>query len=425
MQHEPEVVITGAGVVSPIGIGMEAFWESLRTGRSGVGVLQHYDGPLRASAIGAEVADWDGTTFVQPRKRLKLMSRELQMAFGAGVLAFRHAGVGVGQIDPDRLGVVLGSQGFYTDIDDLLPAMRACLRDGQFDAARWAEHALRAINPLWLLKYLPNMAACHLAIAFDARAHNNTIALSETSSLLAVMEAAQVIRRGGADVMLAGGLGTRVQPTAIPYRGEATLSHRIDDPRGASRPFDATRDGMINGEGSGVFVLESRVHAEARGAVVLARVVSASSSFEPQSPGQPNTGRAIRHTITAVMAQSRITPEQLSHVNAHGVSTIEDDITEALAIRDTLGDVPVTAPKSFFGNLGAGTGAVEMAASLQALQSGLIPFTLNYQTPDPNCPLHVVRDACGESDKPYALLLNQAWTGQATALLIASDAADR
>jgi 3-oxoacyl-[acyl-carrier-protein] synthase II len=186
----------------------------------------------------------------------------------------------------------------------------------------------------------------------------------------------------------------------------------------AARPFDRARDGAVFGEGSGVLVLEERAHAEARGANIVARVRASSSRFEPHGPGRPLTGSAIRHSIEAALAKAGLQPQDIGHVNAHGEGTVAADRCEAQAIHETLGDVPVTAPKSYFGDLGSGSGAVEMIASVLALQHGRIPRTLNYKQPDAECPINVVAGVSREIDKPTALILNQAHTGQAVAVLI-------
>ena len=197
------------------------------------------------------------------------------------------------------------------------------------------------------------------------------------------------------------------------------MSQRFQDPQRALRPFDAERDGTVFGEGSAAFVLESRRHAQARGRKPLARVVDYASAFEPPRKDAPVQGTATRAAIRQLLARTGVTPAEIDHVNANGLGTVAADRAEARAIRAELGDVPVTAPKSFFGNLGAATGAVEMAASVLSFVHGQIPVTLNYDHPDPECPVNVVHGQPRASTKPYALLLNQSATGQAVAVLIA------
>ena len=413
-----EVVISGVGVVSPIGIGRDAFWKSLREGRSGVRTLDFFnrdDFPVR---FGAEVPHFDPKEYVTPRKSLKVMSRHIQLAYISAQLACQDAGMAAGAVDPDRFGVIFGSEMIQSEPADLAEAYQACMVDGRFEYSRWGAAAMSEMFPLWMLKYLPNMPACHIAIAQDARGPNNSILLSDVSSLLAVAEAMRTIERGRAEVMIAGGAGMRVYPMSWVFRDNGDLSRRYDSPATASRPFDRDRDGMVYGEGSAAFILESRQHAEARGAKVLARVLSYASTFEPPR-GEMGEGKAIAASIRQALRAARLEASELGHVNANGLSTIDQDRIEAQAIREVLSDVPVTAPKSFFGNLGAGTGRVEMAASVLGFASGEVPFTLNYEHADPRCPVQVIHSRPYRPQQQTALVLNQSTTGQSVAVVLA------
>jgi 3-oxoacyl-[acyl-carrier-protein] synthase II len=420
MSQTREIVITGLGVVSPIGIGGEAFWNSLCEGRSGVRRLEVFNGSDLPPAIGADVSDFDPKQYVRPRKSLKVMSRDIQLAFAAADLACAQASLESHPIDPERLGIVFGADMIACDLSEMIDAFRGCIVEGRFDFDRWGEQSMAQMFPLWMLKYLPNMPACHVGIALDARGPNNSLTLGEVSSLAAIAEAVRVIERGQADAMVAGGASSRVHPTIWAYRSAFHLSKRTDDPAAACRPFDLARDGMIHGEGAGTFVLEERRSAEARGATILARVLGFATTFEPRAAGKELRGKAIRASITQALRSAGLQPDQVGHVNANGLSTALDDRLEAQAIRDTLGDVPVTAPKSFFGNLGAGTGAVEMVASVLAFQHGLVPFTLNYEQADPDCPVNVIRQTPMKLSTPVALILNQARIGQSVAVVLAA-----
>jgi 3-oxoacyl-[acyl-carrier-protein] synthase II len=420
MASAREIVITGVGVVSPIGVGSRAFWASLREGRSGVRRFDLFNGSDLPAPLGAEVADFDPKTHVRPRKSLKVMSRDIQLAFAAADFACTQALLDNGAVDPDRLGIVFGADMIACELPELRNAFAGCMVGGEFDFRRWGEQARAEMSPLWMLKYLPNMPACHVGIARDARGPNNSLTLGEVSSLAAVAEAIRVIQRGQADVMIAGGTGCRIHPTIWAYRRAYSLSERRDDPTRAMRPFDADRDGMVHGEGAGAFVLEERRHAEARGATILARVLGFATHYEPQPGGRDPTGEAVRHSIRQVLRTTGVEPRQIGYVNADGLSTPVDDRLEARAIHDTLGDVPVTAPKSFFGNLGAGTGAVEMAASVLGFQEGLVPYTLNYERPDPECPVNVIHGEPRKPTSPHALVLNHARIVHAIAVLLAA-----
>ncbi len=418
MVQSCEVVITGLGLVTPIGTGSDAYWNSLLEGRSGIAPLTQAVGTELPVQFGGQLKDFDAKQFVKPRKSLKVMCHEIQVGYSASMMAVDQAGLKVGDVPPDRIGVVFGSEMFSCDLDELADAYRKCVVDGQIRPELWGEGAMSDLYPLWMLKYLPNMVGCHAAIALDARGPNNTITLDEVSGLLAVIEASCAIQRGAADVMLAGGVGTRVNLTRMLYRGDRDWSHRHDDPAAACRPFDADRDGSVLGEGAGVVVLERREFAEARGAKILARLGGFGRGFEDPNTGRPLTGAATRYSIQTALRNSELTADDIGHVNAHGASTIDHDRMEAQAIRDCLGDVPVMAPKSYFGCLGAGSGVVEMAASVLAVAKGIVPPTLNYSSPDPQCPVHVIHGQPQKIQNRTALLLNQSKTGQTAALVI-------
>jgi 3-oxoacyl-[acyl-carrier-protein] synthase II len=412
------VVFTGIGTVSPIGLGRYAFWHSLMEGVSGVRPLPQMADSNLPSRIGGQVVDFEPKEFVRPRKSLKVMSREIQLAFAAAELAWQDAGLGEHATDPERFGVICGCDMLYSDLAEMAPVYLACMPQGAFDFARWGTHGKAELFPLWMLKFLPNMPACHISIARDARGPCNSILLAEVSSLVAVLEGAAAIRRGVADMMLVGGVGTRLHPTSLVWRGDANVSHRNEDPAAACRPFDASRDGQVNGEGAALLVLESEEHAHRRGARPLARLVGGGNCFEsPDAEGRV-TGRGIRRSIGHALEAAGWKASDVGHVNAHGLSTREDDAVEAQAIAALLGDVPVTAPKSYFGNLGAGTGTMELAASILALGEGVVPPTLNYDTPDPACPVQVVAGEPRPVGLRTAISVNQARMGQAVALAI-------
>ncbi|MBU6310157.1 MAG: beta-ketoacyl-[acyl-carrier-protein] synthase family protein [Planctomycetes bacterium] len=419
MSSPDEIVITGLGVVSPIGIGRAAFWDSIVAGTSGIRPLTSFDASGLAVRFGGQIVDFDPKLAVRPRKSLKVMSRDIQLGFASADLAIADAGLAAGTVAPERFGIVFGSDMIYADIEDLESTYRRSVIDGRFDYSSWAEAIQQEVHPLWLLKHLPNMTASHVAIAHDARGPNNSIVLGDVSGLLAIAEAASVIRRGWADVMLAGGTGCRLHPTAMVARGAAQLSHRGDDFEAASRPFDLDRDGLVNSEGAGTLVLESRRHAERRGATILGRVLATASRCEPRARWHGLSGSSLRQAIRAAREAAGLAVAEVGHVNAHGLSTVEMDRAEAAAIAAELGDVPVTAPKAAFGHLGAGGGVVELMASLLALGAGVVPATRNYQTPDPACPVNVVRGEPLTGRPATAIAVNVCTTGQAVAVVIA------
>lgn len=417
--HATDVVVTGVGVVSPIGIGRREFWSALCNRRSGVERLELPGVDWLPLQLGAEVRNFDPKLYVANRKSLKVMSRDAQLGMAAAALACTDAGIGPGTIDPDRFGVVLGADRICGSLSDSEVSYGRCFVDGKFDYGRWGTEAMAASFPLGFLRVLPNMIASHISIAHDARGPNNTIHQAEVSGLLAVNEAAGVVRRGTADVMLAGGASSQMSLfDCIRRCVMGILSPRQDEPTAVVRPFDAGRDGQVWGEGAAIFVLESRRHAEVRGARVLAQVLGWSATCEPAAGNGGCTGLAIRRAIGTAIQRAGIREQDLSHLNAHGLSTPRDDRTEAQAIRSVLPDVPVTAVKSYFGNLGAAGSAVEMAASLLSLGEGLVPQTLNFQHEDPDCPIRLV---CGEpmsTSARAAVSVNWMPAGQSAAVVL-------
>ena len=423
MARDQGIVVTGVGVVSPIGIGTKPFWTALCEGRGGIRRLPLFDDPTLPTPFGGAVVDFDPKQYVRPRKSLKIMSRDIQLGFAAADMACVDAGLREHRVDPERLGVLLGADMIPCDLDELVGTYRSCMVDGRFDFHRWGPAFKAELFPLWMLKYLPNMPACHVGIAQDARGPNNSVTLGDVSTLAALAEAARVLKRGQADVMIAGGVGARVHP-ALWVRHQVTgQSQRHGDPAAASRPFDAERDGVVNGEGAGVFILETQRHAEARGARILAKIIGDAAVFEPRRIGQPCQGAAIRRAITGALSAAELKPADLACVIAHGASTIDGDRIEAQAIRDALGDVPVTAAKSYFGHLGAAAGALETALGVLAFQHKLIPPTLNYEHPDPECPVNVIHGQPLPLDRPRVLILSYSPNGQAVAMALDGAAA--
>ena len=421
MSVNQEVVITGVGVASPLGFGLEEFRSALAQQQSVLAPLTIVDTTYLAMPFGAELKDFEPKEYVTPRKSLKVMSRDIQTAYAASVIAMDNAKLEKGSVPPERLGVVFGSDMIYSPASELEAVFRACIdEDGKYHHERWGEAAMSNIYPLWMLKYLPNFPACHVGIVYDAQGPNNSITMGDASSLLAFSEAISCIQRGMADVMLTGGTGTRLSLVSLMMYGNQQISQRKDDPQHASRPFDADRDGVCYGEGAGVFVIESRDSALARGAKIYARILGCGQSYEDRRFDKPGTGDGYRRAISKALAAANLEPGEIGHVNAHGESTTHGDACEAQAIHDCLGDVPVTALKSYFGNLGAGSGAVELLASVLALETGEVPPTLNYEKADPNCPINVVHDAPQKVDAPIALAINQSRSGQTAAIILAA-----
>ncbi len=419
MVSQTEVVITGVGVVSPIGIGRDAFCKSLQHGNSGVGPIRAFDAAALPVRIAAEIHDFDATEHVANRKSLKVMCRDAQLGVVASVLARRDARLDVGAVDPERLGVVLGADRICAPLDESVETYRACMVDGRLNFDRWGTGGMAASFPLGFLRVLPNMVTSHVSIEMDARGPNNTIHHAELSSLAAISEAARVIERGWADVMIAGGASSQMDPFDYTRRCVmGILSPRNRDPAAVMRPFDADRNGQVFGEGAATFVIESRRHARGRGANVLATLLGWSTTCEPRRRGTRLQGTGICRAVELALERAGLGKDGLGHVNAHGLSTVEDDQMEARALSATVPNVPVTAPKSYFGNLGAAGGAVEMAVSVLGGEAGAVPATLNYERKDPDCPIRIIDGKSVFSSAAPALVVNWTPSGQAMAVVL-------
>jgi len=412
------VLITGMGVVSPLGIGSEPFWRNLLAGQSGVRRITHFDPTGLPVEYGGEVPNFDPKHYVRPRKSLKVMSREIQFAFTAADLALRDAGLQPGQFPPERLGVVWGADMIYPDVPEFIDPIRACMVEGKFDFARWGTEGMPRIMPLWLLKFLPNMPASHVAIANDARGPCNSIILNEVSALVALAEGVRLIERGLVDMVIVGGVGARLHPTTITFRAKQQLANASESPPRACRPFAKETSGQVLGEGAGALILESAGHAAARQARSYGRVAGYANCHEPRRPGKPLEGTAIRAALAGALAAAECSPAELNHIQAHGVGVEEYDAAEARAIRAVAGDVPVTAYKGHWGNLGAGCGGIELAAALLAMREGILPPTLNCNEPSAACPINVVRGEPRPIAQGAFAIVSHAPMGQAAAVCV-------
>jgi 3-oxoacyl-[acyl-carrier-protein] synthase II len=428
------VAITGLGLVSPLGNSLSTFWSALAAGQSGVArceISPTVQTPLKYAGVACEFSGKIDNFGPLPanqkkaiRKGLKLMCRETQMAVAAAQHALASAGLSESTpAVPERSGIVLGSDYMLTMPADYIDSMEKCVGEkGGFQFNRWGNEGLGEMAPLWMLKYLPNMPASHIAILNDLRGPNNSLTMRESSSNLAVGEAFRTIQRGHADCMVAGATGTRILPMqALHALQTEQMADETSIPAEASRPFDKARTGMVAGEGAGMLVLEEMDTARERGAKIYAEVLGAGSSLVADRKLKGNCQAALANAIKATLRDARINATELGHINAHGLSTTESDVQEFAALEEALGptssQVPLIAPKSSFGNLGAGSGSIELIASLLAFEHGRLPRVLNYQTQDPACPVQAVTS---EEVPPGTHFLNLSVTpqGQAAALCI-------
>lgn len=417
----PQVVVTGVGVISPIGTGNDRFWHNLVAGRSGIGYLRALPQAEDPCRLAAEVTDFDPLQYLYHRKFIKVMSRDIQLGVCAASMAMDNAGLNAGDVDPDRLGVEFGAGHISFVPDDLADA--AVDYAGRVEPraeAGWAAEGMGKIAPLWLLSQLPNMPACHVAIEHDARGPNNTITAADASALLALQEAIRVIQRDQADVMIVGACGSNINPVDIARLSLIEdLSHRYDDPTRACRPFDRDRDGTIVGEGAAVFVVERYRHAVQRGADVYCEVLGVGAGCDGRGYHNGAGGTGLVRAMQAALRRAGIQPGELGHINAHGKSTRRDDWVEARAYHQALGNqaerIPVMGMKSYVGHFEAGSGAVELAGAILSVRRGELPMTLNYEHPDPLCRLNVVHGEPLRLRNRTAMSVNRTAMGQSAA----------
>jgi 3-oxoacyl-[acyl-carrier-protein] synthase II len=419
-------------MISPLGNDKEALWQNLSTSRSGIALIQSLPAGALSTDIAAEargftgrVEDFgplEGEAKKHVRKGLKVMCRECQMGVAAAQLALFDAQLGPGKCDPDRSGVVYGSDYMITEPDEFTSGIVDCVdEERRFHFSRWATRGMSKMSPLWLLKYLPNMPASHIAIYNDLRGPNNSITHREAAGNLAIGEAFRVITRSHADVMVAGATGTRIHVMkALHAAMSEELAKGGGDPAKAARPFDLHRGGMVLGEGAGAVVLEALDSAEKRGATIYGEIAAAASSAVVDRDFVPRREEALANVMRATLREAGLATDRVGHIHAHGLGTRCGDAEEARAIRRVFGEqadwIPVTAAKSYFGNLGAGSGVVELIASTLALRHNRLFPVLNYETPDPECRLNVVRTAVDAGN--CFLNLNVSPQGQASCVLV-------
>ncbi len=428
------MVITGLGLISPLGNTPAALWAALMAGKSGVATTTFMPADRQPLKFAAEAREFTGEIedfgpLEKERKKaikkgLKVMCRETRMAVAAAQLALGDAGFAEQPADPEMSGVVLGSDYMLTMPEDYSDGMKKCAPEGEFQYGRWGKEGLGDMAPLWMLKYLPNMPASHIAIYNDLRGPNNSLTMREAAGNLAIGEAFRTIQRGHSNLMVAGATGTRVLPMqAIHAIQTEQMAAENGDPAKASKPFDKARTGMVAGEGAGMIVIEEYETAKARGATIYAEVLGLGSSNVSDAQLRGKCDIALERAMKAALRDSGKTPADVGHINSHGLSTTNRDADEARAIAAVFGakadDVPVVALKSYFGNLGAGGGVVELIASVLALREQKLPRVLNFKTPDPTCAVRVAADDSTPAGRSF-LNLSVTPQGQAAVLHIAA-----
>jgi 3-oxoacyl-[acyl-carrier-protein] synthase II len=393
---ERRVVATGAGVISPVGNTLEIFWDSLKEGRSGTKRLTHFDTSDYSCKVAGMVDDFNPEDF-QSAKEAKRTDRFAQFAHAASIMAVESSGLALDKIDLERVGVLIGS-----GVGGLMAV--------EEQHTVFLEKGPRRLSPFLVPMLIINIASGLVAMRYGFKGPNSAISTACATGTHAIGEACHIIRRDEADIMLAGGSEAALTP--IGFGGfcamRALTTSRNDQPERASRPFDRTRDGFVMGEGAGIVVLEELEHARKRGAAILGEVVGYGMSADAHHMTAPDpSGDGALRSMRTALRSARISPDVVSYINAHGTSTPLNDKTETEAIKTLFGDhagkLAISSTKSHMGHLLGAAGGVEAIATLLAVRDNVVPPTINYEEPDPECDLDYVPNAAREITVDYAL----------------------
>ena len=408
MQHR--VVVTGMGAITPLGLSVAEFWDGLKAGRSGVGPITRFDVSGFDTRIGAEVKGFIPAEHMD-RKEARRMDRYTQYGLAAAKMAFADAGLTLESLDPERCGVYFGSG--IGGMETYSEEMGVLLQKGP-----------KRVSPFFVPMMISNMAAGTIAIHLNLQGPNLTTVTACSSANNAIGEAYHAVKAGRADLMVTGGAEAAFVPIAVAgFSNMQALSTRNDEPEKASRPFDKQRDGFVMGEGAGVLILESLEHAQARGARIYAEVIGygcAADAYHMVQP--PENGEGGARAMNRALHDAGMDPSAVGYINAHGTSTPMGDIAETRAIKRVFGDhayrLAVSSTKSMHGHLLGAAGAVEMIASVMALVDGVLPPTINQETPDPECDLDYVPNAARAVQVEVALSNSFGFGGQNATVIV-------
>ncbi|HOE68058.1 MAG TPA: beta-ketoacyl-[acyl-carrier-protein] synthase family protein [Candidatus Omnitrophota bacterium] len=418
------VVVTGFGVISACGNGWEPYWDSALQGRSAVREVERLKLNGFSFKYAGTIRDFDPKQYVENRKSLKVMSREIQLAVGAAKLALQDAGLFGTAYDQSRFGVTLGTGIINNDLDEIGVGFKNAIDgSGRFSMAKFGQEGVRSLFPLWFLKYLPNMPACHVSIAYHLRGPSNTITTSSAAGAQAIGEAYRVIERGDADIMLAGGTDSKLNAMGISrFHLLGLLSKRAGLPEHVYTPFDERHDGIVLGEGAGILVLESLENAKRRGAPIYAEITGYGSSsdfnFDPRDEDD-FTGKRV--AMRRALEDAGIEHHDVDVIVANGSGVPQGDIQEALAIHSfcmgSFDKQSVTALKSVTGDLVYGSGGVEAVIAALIANKRVVPPVTNLKKPYPECPLPLVRDKAKSADVTNVMFNNFGFGGQNASLV--------
>ena len=404
-----KVVVTGLGAVTPLGIGVGPTWEAVLAGRSGVSQITRFDAAEFPTRIAAEIKAFHPEDFVD-RKEIKRMDPFIQIAMAAAHLAMEDSGLAIDEALGPRVGVYVGSG--LGGLSTLEHYHKAYLEGG-----------VRKISPFFIPMLISNLAPGHIAMKYGAKGPNITTTTACAASSHAIGEAFEAIRRGTCHAVIAGGSESTITPMGLGgFCAMKALSTRNGDPAGASRPFDKERDGFVMGEGAAILVLEEMEFAKRRGAKIYAELCGYGASADAYHVTAPAPGGegAVR-CMQAALADARVNPEDVEYVNAHGTSTPYNDLYETMAIKTAFKDhakkLMVSSTKSMTGHLLGAAGAIESLFSVLAIRDGVVPPTINYTTPDPECDLDYVPNTARKKDIRYALSNSFGFGGTNSCLL--------
>lgn len=388
------VVITGIGAITPIGNNIDDLWNSLINGKSGIDRISRFDVSAYPTKLAAEVKDFEPTEYID-KKEAKRMDRFTQFALASAKMALADSGLDLASEDLDRIGVVYGSG--IGGIETL---------ENQQNILR--EKGPGRVSPFFVPMMIADMAAGLISITFGLKGHNETIVNACASSSNAIGDAFKVIERGDADVIVTGGSEAAITPLAIAGFCSMKAMSTNEDPKNACRPFDANRDGFIMGEGSATLVLESLDHALKRGAKIYCEIVGYGATADAYHITAPAPlGEGAARAMKLALKDAGIAPDDIDYINAHGTSTEYNDKYETMAIKNVFGEhaykLKISSTKSMTGHMLGASGAVEAVATILAIKNGIVPPTINYETPDPECDLDYVPNKALKMDVNYAL----------------------
>lgn len=419
------VVVTGVGVINPLGNDIETVWSALKAGKSGVGYTTIFDASNFPTKISAEIKNWDIADCVDNPEAWKFRGRHTKFAAGAASQAINSSGVSAAITDPRRFGVYLGSGEGNQDFMSFASMMAASLKsDGTLDLVKFTREGLDTLNPIMELEQEPNMPVGHMAAMFNAQGPNANCLTACAASNQAIGEAVEIIRRGEADVMLSGGTHSMIHPFGVTgFNLLTALSTNNDDPTGASRPFDRLRDGFVLGEGAAMVVLEELEFAKKRGAKIWGEVTGYGSTADAYRVTDIHPeGRGAIGCMRMALADAGLNPDQIDYVNAHGTSTTVNDKVETRACREVFGEhamqTPISSTKSMMGHLIAAAGATELIVCLMAIRDNVLPPTINYHNPDPLCDLDYIPNVAREATCTHALTNSFGFGGQNISVVV-------